>query len=99
MNDGMQQSLLPPAPPSYDTSCPPYLPPEIYQRANDSSGSSWSLSTEAFKGDTSTNVIDINSIRRQVITQEQLASVMCGENTQGYQRPIVNTNNYSALPY
>lgn len=99
MPDGMQQSLLPEAPPSYDNTCPPYLPPQIYQRANESSGSSWSLSTEALKGETSSNVSDIQSIRRQIITQEQLANMMSRENAQEHRRPLINTDDYSALPY
>jgi len=49
VNEDMRQNLLPAPPPSYSTTCPPYLPQEIYQRTQGSDGSNWSLSYDAFK--------------------------------------------------
>lgn len=102
VNDEARQNLLPEAPPSYRSSCPPYLPPEIYQRINESGESSWSLSYEALKriraGEVNP-IYDPNSLRRNVLTAEHLNALINTEDTRDYQPLEIDSHESSALPY
>lgn len=96
LTNDSQQNSIPEAPPSYDTSCPSYLPPEVYSRTNDINQSSWSLSGEFLKNMT---LADISNIRRNILAAELLPSTASQTARTRYQSLSIDANNDSVLPY
>lgn len=89
-NGDMEQNLLPEAPPTYDQ-VPSYLPPQVYMRTTESSGSSWSLSCEALKTMSTGQLDELNAAYNVNHCAEIISP------TRNFIPPIVRSDGYQPL--